>query len=206
MPSLHDTPEYLDNILATFERREQASQVWLTGLTTPLLERFITVMQEPFPALTFLEFRSSDEVEAGPDIPNTFLGGSAPSLQFFNLNGIAFPGLLKLLSSAKDLVFLVLRRMLMTGYISSEALADTLSTLPRLKWCTIGYLEDLVAPISAPLLDLVHIYLLGRPLFDTPQLSWFISQSDKLKSPKWATIAFEQNITKITFGPHVMLD
>ncbi|KAH9980535.1 hypothetical protein BJV74DRAFT_102218 [Russula compacta] len=142
-PSLHVPRKYLDNILAALERRDQACGISLTGLTTPLFETFVTMMQEPFPTLTFLEFRSVgtgiDDVETAPIIPDTFLGRSAPRLQSLTLSSIAFQGLPKLLFSAKDLVSLELTGIPVTGYmyISSEALADSLSALPRLKWCHI---------------------------------------------------------------------
>jgi hypothetical protein len=43
------------------------------------------------------------------------------------------------------------------------------------------YLEDLVARIDAPLLDNVMITYFHQPIFDTPQLTQFISRTPKLK-------------------------
>ncbi|KAH9980537.1 hypothetical protein BJV74DRAFT_856378 [Russula compacta] len=124
----------------------------------------------------------------------------------------------------------------MTGYISPEELADSLSALPRLRSFTImfsstashpdltgrrpppltrtilpslssvtfrgasGYLEDLVAPISAPLLNSASILFLDQPVSDTPQLIRLISQSGKLKLPKRVTIAFQEGVTEMVFG------
>ena len=231
--STHDT---WDNILAALERRGQARWISLAGLTNPPLEIFVTMMQEPFPSLTYLQFWSNDGVDSALVIPDTFLGRSTPRLQFLLLHGIAFPGLPKLLFSARDLVSLVLTQIPVTGYIPPEALTDSLSALPSLMWFTImfasaispdrtgrrpppttrtilpsltsvtfqgasEYLEDLVAPISAPLLHDATLLFLDQLVFDSPQLFRFIGQSDTSKSPNQVTIGFEQDVTEIAFGP-----
>ena len=228
--SLHDTREYLNNILAALECRGQARRISLTGRLNPLLKTLVTRMQEPFPALTSLELMSNDGVETAPVIPDTFLGRSAPSLQSLNLGGISFPGLPNLLFSARDLVSLKLTQI----PISPEALADNLSALPRLTsfilhsatshsdrtirrpppltgtivpsltsftfYGAIKYLEDLVAPISAPLLEFAAINL-DQPSFVTPQLFRFLSRSEILKSLKRLGIRFEQNLIQIASFP-----
>ncbi|KAH9980540.1 hypothetical protein BJV74DRAFT_798068 [Russula compacta] len=234
MSSTHDT---WHNILAALERRGQARWISLTGLTNPPLETFVTMMQDPFPLLTYLQFWSIDDVDSALVIPDTFLGRSTPRLQFLLLDRIAFPGLPKLLFSARDLVSLVLTQIPVTGYIPPEALADSLSALPNLMWFTImfssatsppdrtgrrpppltrtilpsltsfefngasEYLEGLVAPISAPLLDYASTLFVDQLFFDSPQLFRFIGRSDKLASPNQVTICFEHNITEIAFGP-----
>ncbi|KAH9980534.1 hypothetical protein BJV74DRAFT_102205 [Russula compacta] len=230
--SRYDACDYedLDNILAALEHRDQARYI-LLHLTGVLSRVSARRMKEPFPSLTHLQFESSDDdVKAVPIIPDTFLGRSAPRLQSLILEGIAFPGLPKLLFSTRDLVSLYLTRV----SISPEALADGLSTLPRLESLTIGdpsshpdqtsrrpppltrtilpsltclefngtseYLQGLVAPISAPLLDDVNIDILFsevQPTSDT-QLIRLIGQSENLKSPSQVAIQFEKGFTRIT--------
>jgi hypothetical protein len=75
-----------------------------------------TTMQEPFTELTRLRLSSTDGDM--PVLPGTFLGGSAPCLQDVLLDGIPFPSLPTLLSSASNLVTLKLDKIPQTGYIS----------------------------------------------------------------------------------------
>ena len=44
------------------------------------------------------------------------------------------------------------------------------------------YVEDLVSPIDAPLLDYVDIIFLHRLVFDTPQLYHFISLTESFQA------------------------
>jgi hypothetical protein len=57
-------------------------------------------MQEPFPELTHLYLWLYDETV--PVLTDSFLGGSAPLLQFLELNGIPYAGLPKLLLSGTE--------------------------------------------------------------------------------------------------------
>ena len=67
-----------------------------------------------------------------PALPTEFLGGSAPCLQRIYLRGIPFLGLLTLLLSASDLIFLYPHNIPPTGYISPEAMVVGLAALPKL--------------------------------------------------------------------------
>ena len=92
-------------------------------------------MQQPFPALTFLQLGFQDEWETvqWPFAPLTrlqlgieeetalvvstsFRGGSAPLLQSLILTYLPFPGLPNLLLSTTHLVRLVLRRIPHSGF------------------------------------------------------------------------------------------
>jgi hypothetical protein len=102
------------------------------------LEKISAAMQEPFPELTRLELSSRGEVV----LPDSFLGGSTPRLQFFHLFGISFPGLPKLLLSATHLVNLYLWNTPHSGYISPEAMFTALSALTTL--------EELILEFQSP--------------------------------------------------------
>jgi len=236
-PPYHISQDW-GNIFAALRHRDQARWISLSRLTSRLLGVFVTVMQEPFPALTFLELRSDDGTDETVQVlPNTFLGRSAPRLQYLILQGIPFPALPTLLFSASDLLSLHLTDIPSTGYISPEVLATSLSALPRLTWLIItfssptpspdrtgqwspppmcallssltflvfrgacGYLEDFVAQIRAPSLNLFNIQFFDQPLFDVRQLLRFIGRSRKLRSPKRATVSFYYNCAKIVLGP-----
>jgi len=119
-----------ENIFAALEHRDRVCKVELKIISYYLLTRLSTVMREPLPALTGLCLSSNDY--APPVLPDEFLGGSAPNLQHFDLDGIPFPALPKLLLSTTHLVRLRLRRIPHSGYISPEAMASCLATLSNL--------------------------------------------------------------------------
>jgi len=102
----------------------------------PQLREVATMMQKPFPELTHLILLWKDA--RPPALPKGFLGGSAPRLQHMHLQGIPFPALPSLLSSARDLVDLYLDLIPRGGYISPEAMVPCLAVLPRLKSLSIG--------------------------------------------------------------------
>ena len=95
-------------------------------------------MQVPFPelAILYLSFGSMSFV---PVFPNSFLGGSAPRLQFLALNSIPFPGLPERLLSATHLVHLHLINIPHSGYFSPEAMATCLTALTNLEGLQLGF-------------------------------------------------------------------
>ena len=133
-----------DNVIAALEQHDRVSGIRLptTGLLT---ERFTTVMQEPFPALTHLELTSDGPMSTL--LPDALLGGSAPLLRTLTLERISFPAFLKLLLTASNLVNLHLIGIPVTGYISPQVMVTVLSTLTQLRSLSIdfespGFLPD----------------------------------------------------------------
>ena len=131
------------NIIAALEHPDRVRKIWLSRLTCPQLEGLASKMQEPFPALTMLQLSTDG---TAPALPDMFLGGSTPHLQRLDLEGIPFPRLPRLLSSATDLSYLSLWEIPHTGYISPEAMVTCLSTLTRLTRLRIGF----ESPTSRP--------------------------------------------------------
>jgi hypothetical protein len=114
-------------------------------VTSPQLQRLASAMQEPFPALTRLTLGSRLGSEApAPALPEGFVGGSVPSLQYLSLYYIAYPALPKLLSSATDLTTLHL--LSHPVYISPEAMVTSLSTLTRLERLSLKFRPPLSSP------------------------------------------------------------
>jgi hypothetical protein len=101
------------------------------------LGKFLAAMQVPFPELTELVFSSNGETL--PVIPDSFLGGSAPRLRHFELDGIPFPGLPNMLMSATHLVCLRLSNIPQSGYISPEAMVALLSVLSSLNFLELEF-------------------------------------------------------------------
>ena len=120
--------ECVDNIAAVIKCSDRVCRINLKDIPNSYLEPLLAAIHEPFPELTHLELRSYE----GAVIPDSFLGGSAPRLQYISLYGIPFPGLPLLLLSATYLVDLQLRNIPHSGYMTPEAMAVALSTPPRL--------------------------------------------------------------------------
>jgi hypothetical protein len=106
-------------------------------------DKVLAAMQVPFPALTHLLLRCHDNP---PVIPDTFLGGSAPRLEYLRVEYIPFPGIPKILSSATHLVDLCLIYIPPSGYISPEAMVTCLSVLTSLDTFTLGFLSSQSRP------------------------------------------------------------
>ena len=125
----------MENIIAALEQSNRVRHVSLF-LMSWLLEEVFAAMQVPFPELIELRFFNLSfkfsNGETMPVIPDSFLDGSAPRLQYFHLSGIPFPGLPKLLLSATHLVYLGLSDIPDFGYISPEAMVAPLSVLSSL--------------------------------------------------------------------------
>ena len=102
----------MENIIAALEHRDRISRISIDHPSSLILETLLPVMQEPFPALKFLD------LDTRGSIPDLFLGGSAPDLRHLYLEVIPFPTLPTLLLSATGLVTLSLRNVPHSGYIS----------------------------------------------------------------------------------------
>jgi F-box-like len=127
------------NIIDALEHRDRVHKIHLTELRSSEVDRTIRVMQQPFPALTSLNLCDSIGLALPLAIPDTFLNGSAPSLQDLQLWGLLFPSLPRLLSSATHLTSLHLFHIPNSGYISPESMATSLSALTNLEILRIHF-------------------------------------------------------------------
>ena len=126
-----------DNVIAALGQSNRVRQVLLSDLASLQLETVLAAMQLPFPELTDLRLFSDDETLSV--IPDSFLGGSAPSLLSFSLSGIPFPGLPNLLLSATHLVYLWLSDIPHSCYISPEAMVALISVLSSLRTLSLQF-------------------------------------------------------------------
>ena len=125
------------NIIAAFRQSNRVCHVDLRLL--PELEEVSAAMQVPFPELTYLRLILPANGVLPTDIPDSFLGGSAPRLRTLILQFVPFPGLPKLLLSATHLVDLYLLGIPHSGYIAPEAIVASLSVLTSLETLLIGF-------------------------------------------------------------------
>ena len=138
-------PDDEDNIIAALEHPDRVSSISL-DLTGSMWKKVVTVMEVPFPELTYLYISSEDG--NAPIFPPKFMGGHAPfCLHEVDLRGISFPALPTLLLSASDLARLFLSKIPPTGYISPEEMVACLATLPRLEVFSIDFQSATSRPI-----------------------------------------------------------
>jgi hypothetical protein len=124
------------NVLSALEERDRICKVYVHGVSDFELKDLVGAMQVTFPALTDLYIHSlSDKVS----FSESFLGGSAPNLRSLDLTYIAVPALPKLLLSSPGLVNLSLYHIPHSGYVSSDAIVDFLSSLTRLEILQIDF-------------------------------------------------------------------
>jgi hypothetical protein len=146
--NISDKPEVMDGLTSALEHTNRICQINLHFRSlTSQIEKVWTAMQVPFPELTALSLYSPrSPSETVPVIPESFLGGSAPSLQILTFIRIPFPGLQKLLLSATRLVELHLWDIPHSAYISPEEMVTCLSVLTSLERLSLG----LESPKSSP--------------------------------------------------------
>ena len=133
----HPTEE-VDDIIAVLERSDRVVEINLFNVDGPELETVFAAMQVPFPELTDLLLHSDDSSTVSA-LPDSFLGGYVPRLQFLFLIRIPFPGLPKLLLSATHLATLRLWGIPHSGWFSPEAIVTALSTLTRLDYLVLEF-------------------------------------------------------------------
>ncbi|KAH8994374.1 hypothetical protein EDB86DRAFT_2926343, partial [Lactarius hatsudake] len=98
-----DIPEGEDDLIAALGCPARVRSINILT-KCPDVSEVVKVMRVPFPALTHLELSAPEDNDYDPevlDLPDEFLGGSAPCLQHLCLENISFPGLPTLLSSAR---------------------------------------------------------------------------------------------------------
>ena len=137
----------VDNIFAALaECRDRVCQIF-SSILRHLEWDIYWAIQQPFPELRYMTLVSANE-RMGV-LPDSFLGGSAPRLEYLFLLGVPFPGLPKLLLSATHLVTLRLSNIPHSGYISPDAMVVALSTLTSLDALAIKF----ESPRSCPDLE-----------------------------------------------------
>jgi hypothetical protein len=156
----------VDNTVAALRRSSDVCKIDLWGSSGSESEEVLAAMQQPFPEITHLQLAAYD----APIVPDSFLGGSAPRLQYLWLKDIPFPGLPKLLLSAIHLVELHLHSIPQSGYLSPEEMITCLSALTGLERLSLGF----QSPQSYPNMENQRPPPLTRSIL--PTLTYFSSE------------------------------
>jgi hypothetical protein len=138
----------VDNVVAALKCSDRVCHIELDISKALEWEIHIAAMQRPFPELTYLKLWLTDKLETVV-VPNSFLGGFAPRLEFLRLSSVPFPGLPKLLLSTNHLAILRLHDIPHSGYFSPDAMVAALSTLTSLELLTLEF----ESPESCPDLE-----------------------------------------------------
>jgi hypothetical protein len=109
------------DVISVLKQHDRVCKVSINIVSNPLLEELATT-SGPFSAL--IEFNLLSFEDDSQILPDSFLGGSVPSLRSFSLWGIPFPAMGKLLLSTRDLVTLSLGFIPPSGFILPEAMVD----------------------------------------------------------------------------------
>ena len=128
------------NIIAVLERRDRVRRIHIDNLMQyqrPIMGIILPAMQQPFPELTHLLLYTDEGTM--PIVPESFLGGSAPRLEYLELHRIPIQGLPKLLLSATHLRTLYLENVPHSGYISPDAMVAVLSTMTSLESLRLAF-------------------------------------------------------------------
>ena len=136
-------------IIAALEHRDRISEIHMFDIEGSVFERLVDMMHEPLPVLAHLSLRSSDE--SVPELPETFLGGSAPRLQSFLLSGVPFPSFPKFISRFTHIAYLHLFDIPNSWCISPDVMATCLAICPNLKYLSIGFRSPLSRPLQTRL-------------------------------------------------------
>ena len=147
----------VDNIIAALECSDRVYRIDINIFCRSeldaknLLDILLGAMQQPFPEQTNLKLRSfnSKSNETMAVVPDSFLGGSAPRLEYLSLDGIPFPGLPNLLLFTTHLVSLSLDNIPHSGYISPDVMVAVLSTLTSLERLSLEFISPRSCPDQA---------------------------------------------------------
>jgi len=145
--------------------------------TSQQIEKVLAAMQVPFPELTKLVLQVWPSDNTLPVTPDSFLGGSAPRLRYFEWSHIPFPGLPKLLLSATQLIKLDLSYIPHSGYFSTEAMVTLLPGLSSLETLHLHF----ESPESRPDLERRRPPPLKRSVIPSLGDFWFQGVSEYLE-------------------------
>ena len=137
--------ESVENVIAAVEHgHDRISHFSIHDINGSALEKLAPAMHQPLPTLK--QFRLVSFDQSVPVLPETFLGGSAPLLEAFSLDGLAFPTFPRFISSSIHIRFLRITDIPHSGYISPYTMVAYFAALPNLEDLLIGFRSPLSRP------------------------------------------------------------
>ena len=219
-----------ENLIAALERGDRTSQIYISDIDCPELQKLIAVMDKPYSILRTFSLMASI-FDSEPVLPKTFLGGSAPSLRSLSLKDVQFPTFPEFILSSNHIVSLSLCRV---GYFSPEVMAGCLAVLPKLSSFLLEskyplshtfqktpppltraalpaldhfsfdgssqYFEALVSHIDTPILKRLFITL-SIPALKIPRLHGFVDCIESLGPFHRAVMDVSYGKIEILLGP-----
>ena len=141
--------ECLENVIAALKHHDRISIIIIyDDIGGSALDKSIAAMLEPFPVLTHCGLSSSKNAVSMPMLSDTFLGGSAPHLESFQLRRIPFPTFPSFILSSTQICHIALDDIPHSGYISPDVMATCLAALPNLTQLLIGFQSPLSRPVE----------------------------------------------------------
>ena len=135
----------VENVIAAVEHgHDRISHISIEEINGSALGKLAAAMQQPLPALKHFQLTSYDE--SVPVLSKTFLGGSAPLLEYFDSYGIPFPTFPRFIWSSTHIRYLRILDIPHSGYISPNAMVAYLVALPNLELLCIGFRSPLSRP------------------------------------------------------------
>src|SRR6267142_179140 len=135
------------NVIAAVEHgHDRISHISIEYINGSASEKLAVAMQQPLPTLKCCCLGSSEDSESVPVLSETFLGGSAPLVEYFELSGIPFPTFPQFILSSIHIRSFSIYNISHSGYISPNAMVDCLAALPNLEDLYIGFRSPLSRP------------------------------------------------------------
>jgi hypothetical protein len=206
--------QIMEKVLAAMQRPFPA----LTCLRLGFVDQSSLVVPASFlgGSAPVLQTLSLDLIIPFPGLPELLL--SATHLVQLTLNHhLPHSGYISPEAMVTCLSVLTRLESLSIGFESLQSRPDPETRLPPPRTCTLlpvltqlsfygasEYLEGLVAPIDAPLLDCLEITF-HQPIFDSPQLAQFISRTPLFKGHDEARVEFSNEDVWITLDGAIVL-
>ena len=132
-----------DNIVAALKQSDRVTSISLT-VTRSLLKK-LSAIKRPFPALEKLMLVSQDGAQL--TLPSTFQW--SPRLRCFHSSRVAFPSLLRLLYSSKNLVDLQLHEVLHPSIFPPEVFMNAFSGMVQLRSLSLHF-PSIIVHVNLP--------------------------------------------------------
>jgi hypothetical protein len=196
------TEEDEEGIMLALQNRNRVRHISLR-MPVQSLQKLVMAIDGEYPTLEFLSIEPPGKHHAHFSLPPTF---EAPQLRHLWLDHFTSPIGSPFLSSAINLVSLILRWIQTSTYVQPESFLRAISLLPHLEQLEIesqltpitiqvtlpnlhrlifqgisSYLEILLPQMTTPLLQVLHVNFFNQLSFSVPRLLQFLITAEHLR-------------------------